>query len=74
MVTGGASGFGLEIARRLVAQGARVAIVDVSEPASRAAAELGASAIAVRADVTVPDDVRAAVDRAVSEFGGWTRW
>ena len=71
MVTGGASGFGLEIARRLVAQGARVAIVDVSEPAlERAAAELGASAIAVRADVTVPDDVRAAVDRAVSEFGG----
>ncbi len=70
-MTGGASGFGLEIARRLIAQGARVAIVDISEPAlERAAAELGAAAIAVRADVTVPSDVRAAVDRAVSEFGG----
>jgi len=46
LVTGGARGIGLAIAQRLVAEGARVAIVDLDEPAAKnAASGLGASAI-----------------------------
>ncbi len=35
LVTGGARGIGLAIAQRLVAEGARVAIVDLDEPAAK---------------------------------------
>ena len=61
LVTGGAKGIGAAIARRLSAEGARVAIGDVdTEGAERVAAEIGATA--VRLDVTDPDSAVAAVD------------
>lgn len=69
LVTGGASGFGLEIARRLRATGASVAAVDVSEERlEAAAAELGVLSIA--ADVRSPSAMRAAVARSCDAFGG----
>ncbi|WP_068875920.1 MULTISPECIES: glucose 1-dehydrogenase [unclassified Phenylobacterium] len=53
IVTGGASGFGEGIVRRFVAEGARVAIVDLNLAAAQAlASELGDGVIAVRADVS----------------------
>jgi NAD(P)-dependent dehydrogenase (short-subunit alcohol dehydrogenase family) len=71
LVTGGASGFGREIARTLSAAGAAVAVVDVDgKRAEETAAELGSGAIGVGADVRSAADVRAAVDRAVESFGG----
>lgn len=73
LITGGASGFGLEIARRLVADGVRVALVDVAEDQLVAAAEsLGANGdvLALPADVTSVAAVRAAVERTVESFGG----
>jgi NAD(P)-dependent dehydrogenase (short-subunit alcohol dehydrogenase family) len=71
LITGGASGFGREIARALDAAGARVAVVDVDGGrAEEAAAELGDDAIGVGADVRSASDVRAAVDRALEAFGG----
>lgn len=71
LITGGASGFGLEIARRLVASAARVAIVDVSASALEAAAsELGHAVLSIRADVRSPQEVSGAVERAASAFGG----
>ncbi len=71
MVTGAASGIGAGIARRFVAEGARVVIADLQTgPAEALAAELGAHvAVAVATDVTEEDDVAAAVDLAVSTFG-----
>ena len=61
-VTGGASGIGAAIARRLMADGARVAVLDrdVSEPPE--------GALAVQADVTDDASVRAAVDRVLQEW------
>jgi NAD(P)-dependent dehydrogenase (short-subunit alcohol dehydrogenase family) len=61
-VTGGASGIGAAIARRLMADGARVAVLDrdVSDPP--------AGALAVQADVTDDASVRAAVDRVLREW------
>lgn len=62
-VTGGASGIGAAIARRLMADGARVAVLDldVSDPPE--------GALAVRADVTDDASVRAAIDRVLQEWG-----
>jgi NAD(P)-dependent dehydrogenase (short-subunit alcohol dehydrogenase family) len=71
IVTGGASGIGEGIVRRLVAEGARCLIADVQEDRGRAlAGELGEAARFMRADVSVEADVAALVDAAVSELGG----
>jgi meso-butanediol dehydrogenase / (S,S)-butanediol dehydrogenase / diacetyl reductase len=71
LITGGASGFGLEIARRLVDAGTDVAVVDVSEAAlATAAAALPDGALFISADVRSPAAVRAAVARAAEAFGG----
>jgi len=63
LVTGGASGLGLATARRLAAAGAHVTIVDLPGSAGAdVAAELGG--LFAPADVTSPDEVRAAVEAA----------
>ena len=67
VVTGGASGIGLGIARRLAAAGAQVVIGDVEEAALRAAAdEVGA--LGVRTDVRRRDSVQALAAAAVERF------
>lgn len=71
VVTGGASGVGLALARQLLEAGARVAIVDRDEAALDSALEgLDArDAIGVAADVAQEADVRRYVDAALSKFG-----
>jgi meso-butanediol dehydrogenase/(S,S)-butanediol dehydrogenase/diacetyl reductase len=70
LVTGGASGIGLEVARRLGLAGAAVALLDVDrERLNAAEKEVGASA-AVAADVRSPEAVRRAVDAAAARLGG----
>jgi rhamnulose-1-phosphate aldolase len=73
LVTGAASGIGKAIATRLAAEGACVVIADLDlDKAEQVAAELGSAdvAVGVRADVTDPAQVRAALDEAVLAFGG----
>lgn len=71
LVTGGASGFGLEIARRLRTTGASVAIVDVDEArAEEAASSLGEGVLPIAADVRSPRAMETAVARCVDAFGG----
>ena len=65
LVTGGASGLGLATARRLVAAGAHVTIIDLaSSKGAEIADELGG--LFVAADVTNADEVQAAVAAAQS--------
>ena len=65
LVTGGASGLGLATARRLVARGAQVVLLDLpSAPGEEAAAELGAAAHFVPGDITEEAGVQAALDAA----------
>ncbi len=68
LVTGGASGIGAATARRLAAEGARVAIGDLDVDGARAVAgELDGFACAL--DVTDTDSVRAGVAAAVDALG-----
>src|SRR5687767_1866334 len=61
LVTGGASGIGAAIARRLTAEGAKVTIGDINEELAReVAGEIDAEV--VRLDVTDYDSARAAVE------------
>jgi NAD(P)-dependent dehydrogenase (short-subunit alcohol dehydrogenase family) len=72
LITGGARGIGLAAAKRFVAEGSKVMLVDLdAEPLERAVAELGAErAVAVRADVTRPDDADRYVRSCVEKLGG----
>jgi len=71
LVTGAASGFGREMARRFVAEGAKVSVVDLNEPGARkVAASLGEAAVAIRCDVSKGEDVNRAVAETIAAFGG----
>jgi len=83
IVTGAAGGIGAAVARRLAAEGARVALLDVADAgpaaaavsaAARAACRSGAdqrsAALALRCDVRSADQVTAAVSDVAEAFGG----
>lgn len=68
VVTGGAQGIGEAIARRLAAEGATIAILDLDQ--ARAAAVLGPPHIGVACDVSDTASVDAAFARVQSLLGG----
>jgi len=61
LVTGAARGIGLAIASRFVAEGARVALVDVDPGVEGAATRLGEQALGLIADVTATAEVERVV-------------
>jgi NAD(P)-dependent dehydrogenase (short-subunit alcohol dehydrogenase family) len=70
LVTGGGSGLGAATATMLAANGAKVVIADVNEPAGKELAGfLGGAVRFVKADVTDEASTQAAVDLCVREFG-----
>jgi 3-hydroxyacyl-CoA dehydrogenase / 3-hydroxy-2-methylbutyryl-CoA dehydrogenase len=74
LVAGGASGLGEATARALAAAGANVVIADLNaEKGEALAAELGAGATFVEADVTDEAALASAVERAVEVGGGGLR-
>lgn len=71
LVTGAGSGLGAATARMLAAAGARVVLADVNRDGGEAlAAELGANARFALTDVGDEASAQAAVNLAVSQFGG----
>jgi NAD(P)-dependent dehydrogenase (short-subunit alcohol dehydrogenase family) len=72
VVTGGASGYGHAVVTRFLAEGARVAVVDVAPGLEAVAKELGPPdrVVAVRADVSDEAALGAAFDTALDTFGG----
>jgi 3-oxoacyl-[acyl-carrier protein] reductase len=70
IVTGAGGGFGEGISRRFAALGANVVAADMRKDAVQAvAADIGAKAIAVAADVTSNADVAALAKAAIEQFG-----
>lgn len=73
VITGGARGIGLAVARALAAEGVRVVLGDLHEEplqqAVRAIRDAGGQAVAVRADVTRDEDVERLLDTAIETFG-----
>ena len=69
------SGIGMEASILFASEGANVLLVDINLDAAEKVATLISSrypnvkAIATKADVGKEDDIKAAVDKAVSEFG-----
>lgn len=71
IVTGGASGIGLGITRRLIAEGGQVVAVDINaEAGNRVVEEFGDRVQFVQGDVSDPQVAAATVAEAVSSFGG----
>ena len=70
IITGAAQGMGAEHARVFVAEGARVVLTDLQEPAGQAlAAELGTNALFVRHDVSKAQDWDAVLAATRAAFG-----
>jgi NAD(P)-dependent dehydrogenase (short-subunit alcohol dehydrogenase family) len=70
VVTGGAAGIGLAIARRFAASGARVALWDLDgAAASAAAAGIGAGHVGLAVDVADEASVQRAADASAAAFG-----
>ena len=74
VITGGASGIGLEVAQRFAEEGAAVAIFDLDREAAEAAAagiaDSGGTAVALAGDVTSEQDVEGAMNAAAERLGG----
>ena len=72
-VTGGANGIGRATALAFAREDANLVVADVSEEGNRETSrmieELGGRALAVRCDVSRPEDVKAALDKALEAFG-----
>src|SRR5919198_1526996 len=71
IVTGGAQGIGRVYVRRLLEEGARVAVADLEEAGPRSAAEAAGQgrAIAIRTDVSDPAAVKRMVEATLAAFG-----
>ena len=74
IITGAGDGIGRGIARRFAAEGAKVVVADLNQAtaetvASELRAEFDADAVALRADVSIKDEVIAMVATAVQRWG-----
>jgi NAD(P)-dependent dehydrogenase (short-subunit alcohol dehydrogenase family) len=70
VVTGAGSGIGRATAQKLGEEGGRVVCVDIAaDAAEQTAADMGAAAVAVAADVSQRAECNRFVERCVTEFG-----
>ena len=70
LITGGASGFGIDIGRAFSAEGAAVALLDINPAALERASLEVPGCITIQTDVTRSQDVTEAVASACSRLGG----
>ena len=73
VVTGGATGLGLQMATALAEAGSDIVVcsrkLEICEQAAHGIEKLGVKALALAADVTQPDQVEAVKDAALRKFG-----
>lgn len=73
IITGAASGMGKEIAKLYAKEGAKIVVSDINEEGAKATVDeiknQGGTAIAVKANVAVEEDIQNLVDTTVDTFG-----
>jgi len=70
LITGGVSGLGLAVARKVVASGGQAVLLDINDEAGAAVeVELGGAVSYVRTDVTSEQAVKDAVELAIEHMG-----
>lgn len=71
LITGGANGFGQAIARRLAQDGHVIAVADIADATEteKLVTAAGGRFLAVRCDITSPQEVRGLRDRVEAELG-----
>ena len=73
LITGAGTGIGRATAQLMAGEGAKVVVAELNAAAGEQTAQLihqaGGTAIAITTDVTDPDSIKAAVDKAVQHFG-----
>jgi 3-oxoacyl-[acyl-carrier protein] reductase len=77
VITGGAGGLGLAMARRLLDEGARIVLTDISRAAldtSIAGLGEGAAVTGIEARASSPDDVEAVLTHTIASFGRLDVW
>ncbi|WP_029421987.1 SDR family oxidoreductase [Alicyclobacillus macrosporangiidus] len=74
VITGAGSGMGRAMAKLFAAEGAKVVLADIAQPALDAVVseirEAGGTAVGVVANVAKEEDVQNMIDTAVNQFGG----
>jgi len=71
VIAGGASGIGLDVAKRLASEGAAVCLWDVDQQAlDRAVGEIGATSFGVKVNIADWDEVERAAEGAAARLGG----
>lgn len=70
VVTGAAQGIGFAMAKRLHAEGAKVALLDINKEKVSAAAESLSGCIGVACDVSSPESIQQALETVVNTMGG----
>lgn len=70
IITGGASGLGEAVARRLARLGSNVVVLDLNEDRGNALAnELGDNAVFIKTDICSTEDIKQAIDFTKEKFG-----
>lgn len=69
LVTGASRGIGLEVAKRVIAAGERVALLARGEAVLAVAQQLGDNAIGIQADVSDSASVQTAIDKVLAKWG-----
>lgn len=70
LITGAASGFGAELARRFAAEGAKLSLFDTNgDGLAKVNEEIGGTAVCTTGSVAEEADVQAAVDAAIAAHG-----
>lgn len=69
VITGGASGIGFASAKRLLKEGAKVALLDVNDDVLEISKELGTNTLGLKCDVSNEADVKSSIDMVANFFG-----